>query len=101
MVAAFACDDDVVCGQVVSMTGYGTVGASAEDDVVCGVALGASKGYGVVQVGGFATVPVSGTGVAVGYCTLLADGSGGLVQDDDGKGYLVVSVDSGSAVILL
>ena len=101
VVATFACGD-VAAGQVVKMTADGTVGPCAADDKICGVALSAEDGYAAVQLGGLVKVPVSGEGVAVGWCRLSADGSGGVKLDSTaGTEHLVVRVETDGAVVRL
>ena len=80
-------------GQVVMVTGNGSVEACADGDVFCGVLEGVRKGYGSVQLHGFVTLPYSGAAPAVGYMSLAADGSGG-IRSGNGNEYLVVSVDT-------
>lgn len=80
-------------GQVCKLSANGTVAACAAGDKFCGVLEGARKGYGAVQLHGFAEVQYTGTAPAVGYANLCADGTGG-VKTGDGREYLVVSVDT-------
>lgn len=87
-------------GQVVKVSGDGAVAACADGDKFCGVLEGVRKGYGGVQLHGFATVAYSGTAPAVGYAGLLADGSGG-VKTGSGREHLVVSVDTVSKTCVI
>ena len=105
-VATFACTGQAANGQVVKMSANGTVAPCSAGDRFCGVALTPAGGYAAVQVGGFAAVNCTDTGVKVGYAALTADGSGGVKaagEEDSAGTYLVVSVDStaGTAVVLL
>ncbi len=102
VVATFACGDGVAAGQVVKVTEDGTVGPCSDGEKFCGVALSAQDGYAAVQLGGLVKAPLSGEGVAAGWCKLSADGSGGVKKDDSaGVEYLVVRVESDGAVVRL
>ena len=118
VVATFTADAGVKGGQLVKMTGNGSVGPCAAGDAFCGVALEPRAGLAAVLVGGFVTVPSSG-GVTVGRAALVADEKGGVkpaaavvVEPGEDGGVtiptaagvpaLVVSVESdGTAVLLL
>ena len=104
VVATFTCGKDVKAGQVVKLTGNGAVDACSDGDRFCGVALTAEDGYAAVQGAGLVKVAAA-EGVAVGWNKLLADGTGGVKKDSaaspTGGDYLVISVDSGSAVVRL
>lgn len=65
-------------GQVVKLTGSGTVGACAAGDSFIGAAICCKDDACTVQVGGFVTVSYSGTAPTVGWCALTADGNGGV-----------------------
>ena len=90
-------------GQVVKMSGKGTVAACSAGESFCGVALCAKDDACAVQVAGFVTVPYSSTEPTPGYAKLSADGTGGVKTDEGGREYLVVSVDTAakSVTILL
>ena len=90
-------------GQVVKLSGSGTVAPCAAGDSFCGAAVCVKDDACCVQVAGFVTVAASGVS-KVGWTKLSANGSGGMKADSTaGTDYLVVSADSenGSAVILL
>ena len=76
--ATFAAGEGVEGGQVVKVTGNGTVGPCAAGDAFCGVALEPRKGAAAVQVKGFVTVSCTGD-LALGWTALAADGQGGVV----------------------
>lgn len=65
-------------GQVVKLTGSGTVGACSAGDSFIGAALCCKDDACTVQVGGFVTVSYTGTAPTVGWCALTADGNGGV-----------------------
>ena len=91
-------------GQVVKMTGSGTVGACAADDAFCGVALCCKDDACTVQMGGFVTVGYSGAAPALGYTALTADGKGGVkTAGEGGVMCLVAQVDTAAktATIML
>ena len=102
VVATFLAEEGVKGGQVVKITGNGTVGPCAAGDSFCGVALEPRGGMAAVQVRGFAAVPGS-TGLAVGQAALAADGQGGVkLAESGGVPALVVSVETdGTAVLCL
>ena len=104
VVATFTCGVDVKAGQVVKASGNGAVDKCGDGDRFCGVALTAEDGYAAVQVAGLVKVAAA-EGVAVGSDKLLAYGTGrvqqGPAQPAAGGDYLVISVDSGSAVVRL
>lgn len=102
VMATFYAQEGVQGGQVVKLTGNGTVGTCQAGDAFCGVA-GAPRGGAVgVQVSGFvkvaATLPLS-----VGKNSLVADGKGGVKAGENGTEVLVVDVDTAenTAVICL
>ena len=92
LMVTFCAEEGVQSGQMVKMTGNGTVGPCGEGDTFCGVAGMPRSGAVGVQVGGFvkvaATMPLS-----VGKIGLVADGKGG-VKVGDGTAVLVVDVDT-------
>lgn len=100
--ATFEAGEGVQGGQVVKLTGSGTVGPCAAGDKFCGVALEPRKGMAAVQVKGFVTVPCTGT-VTVGWASLAADGAGGVkAATTGGMTVLVVGVGAdGTAVLCL
>lgn len=106
MTATFYAQEGVEGGQVVQVTGDGTVGACAAGDRFCGAALAVAGDHmAAVQVGGFCTLK-AGSGVAPGWAGLTADGAGGVrpaAEGETGRECLVVSVDAaaGTAVVLL
>ena len=103
MMVTFLAEEGLTSGPV-KMTGDGKVGPCGDGDAFCGVALEPRGGCAAVQVGGFATVQVSGEGVSAGMVKLSADGSGGVKLDAaNGAEYLVAAVDSaaGTAAVLL
>ena len=86
-------------GQVVKLTGNGTVGACGDGDHFIGAAICCKDDACTVQVGGFVTVSYSGAAPAVGWSALAADGKGGVKaagSGETGSGRLlpVASVDT-------
>ena len=79
--ATFACGEGVKAGQVVKLTGDGTVGPCGDGERFCGVALSAGEGFAAVQMGGLIRVAASGGALSEGWNRLLADGSGGVRPD--------------------
>ena len=82
-------------GQVVKLSGGGTVDGCAVDDEFCGVALCCKDDACTVQVRGFVTLGYSGTAPGVGWKALAADGKGGVkAATSGGVKCLVADVDS-------
>ena len=82
-------------GQVVKMKSGGTVAACSADDPFCGVALCCKDDACTVQVSGFVTVGYSGAAPAVGWCSLAADGKGGVkTAASGGTPCLVADMDT-------
>ena len=75
--ATFA-GSEITPGTVVKISAAGTVSACSAGDAFCGAALCGSGDACTVQLGGFVTVPYTGTAPAVGLSALTADGSGGV-----------------------
>ena len=75
LMATFYAEEGVQDGQVVKMTGNGTVGPCGEGDAFCGVAGMPRAGIAGVQVGGFVKVPAT-MPMSVGMVGLVADGKG-------------------------
>lgn len=102
LMATFYAQEGVQDGQVVKLTGNGTVGPCQEGDAFCGVAGTPRNGAVGVQVGGFvkvaATMPLD-----VGKVSLVADGTGGVKAGENGTVVLVVDADTAenTAVICL
>ena len=88
-------------GQVVKMSGKGTVAACSAGESFCGVALCAKDDACAVQVAGFVTVPYSGTEPAPGYVALAADGSGGVKIVESGREYLVADADTTAKTVTI
>lgn len=101
LMVTFYAEEGVQDGQVVKMTGNGTVGPCGEGDAFCGVAGMPRAGIAGVQVGGFAKVPAT-MPLNVGMVGLVADGKGG-VKAGEGITVLVAEVDTvkNTAVICL
>ena len=84
---------DVEQGDPVKISANGTVAACSAGDAFCGVAVSERDGACSVQLGGFITLPYSGTAPTVGYAALCADGTGG-VKSGGTASYLTVDVDT-------
>lgn len=100
--ATFACGQ-VETGQVVKVSGNGTVGICGAGDAFCGVTVSVSRDGGAcaVALGGMVTVPYTGTAApALGWTALSADGSGGVKADAAGRSYLVVDVDTAAKTVV-
>ena len=93
--ATFACDG-VSAGQVVKVSGSGTVAKCADNDARDGKACS-------VAMGGMVTVSYTGASApAAGWNSLAADGSGGVkVVSDGGKSHLAVEVDTTAKTVTI
>ena len=106
--ATFQVSGEVKGGQVVKVSASRTVAPCTAGDKFCGVALEPRAGGAAVQGTGFVTVTCTGT-LSPGWALLAADGKGGVqaaaAGSDDadpvGVEVLVVSADTGSAVLCL
>lgn len=101
--ATFFAESGVKAGQVVKLSGDGTVAACGAGDRFCGVALSVREGCAGVQTGGYAAVNCADSTVTVGYVTLTADVNGGVKKksaDDAGQEFLVVA-DDGAGIITI
>ena len=87
---------DVSEGSVVKVSGAGQAAACEAGDPFCGAVVCAGEDACTVQMGGFVTVPYSGTAPAPGYAALTADGLGG-VQAAGGAAAAAVSEDQETA----
>lgn len=99
--ATFACTG-VQEGNLVKVSGNGSVGACGAGEAFCGqaVSLGRSGDACAVQLGGFITADYTGdTAPTVGWCGLSADGSGGVKADSTGRSFLVADVDAAAKVV--
>lgn len=94
--ATFACGEALTEGQVVKISGNGTVGICAAGDGFCGtvMAVDGDGGACAVVMGGMATAAYSGSDPALGWSGLSADGNGGVKADSAGQKYVVVDVDT-------
>ncbi len=94
-IVTFEAADGVTAGMPVKMSENRKVAAAAAGDIFCGVALDAAEdGFASVVLGGFVTLPYTGTAPSVGYVKLAADGSGGVTVGDKGRDYLVTEADT-------
>ena len=83
-------------GEMVKVSGNGTVVACAAGDGFCGMVLSVSRGGDActVALGGMVQAAYTGTAPALGWSGLSANGTGGVKADSVGHSYLVVDVDS-------
>lgn len=91
-------------GQVVALTGDGTVGLATAGTSPCGVIVALEKDQrAAVQVSGFAQVGYSGSAApALGWTALAVDGSGGVqTASSGGRSCLVVHVDTGAKTAVI
>lgn len=98
----FYCPTETAEGAPVKISGEGTVAPCSAGDPIDGMVLAWSDNFATVQVKGFVTLSVSDDeDLTVGHTTLSGDGDGGIVYDEGGLSYLVVSCTGTEATILL
>ena len=102
--ATFACDD-LAEGELVKVSANGTVAACAAGDDFCGMVLSVSRGGDAcaVALGGMVTAGYfsdSDTAApALGWCTLVSDGKGGVKTASTGHSYLVTEVNTAGKTV--
>ena len=103
--ATFACEGQVEEGQVVKLSGSGTVSACAAGEKFSGVVISVGRDGAAcaVALGGLAAAGYTGSAApAVGWTTLTADGSGGVKTagaSDAGREVLVVDADTAAQTV--
>ena len=80
-------------GDLVVMSGNNTVKKAAAGKFV-GVAHAVRGDYVLVQTGGFAVLPYSGTAPTVGFATLASDSNADAAASASGREVLVTEVDA-------
>ena len=97
--ATFACSG-VTEGDLVKISANGTVGACSAGDGFCGQAVSVARGGDAcaVALGGMVTAGYFSdsdtTAPALGWCTLVSDGKGGVKTASTGHSYLVTEVNT-------
>ena len=86
-------DSKMEPGDLVVMSGNNTVKKAAAGKFV-GVAHAVRGEYVLVQTGGFAVLPYSGTAPTVGFATLAADSNADATASASGREVLVTEVDA-------
>ena len=87
----------VTAGYPAAMRENSTVADAADGAAPVGIALNQRGTHAAVQMRGFAEVPYSGAAPALGWNSLVADGSGGLraaASGETGRACLVVEVNT-------
>jgi len=97
--ATFRTDGVVSVSHTVKMTDNLTVAPCNSGDAFIGTVINVKNNYACVQLDGFVTLSYTGTAPAVGYCTLAADGKGGVKVSDTGREYLVAEVYTPSKTV--
>lgn len=102
-VVTFASRYTVSEGMPCKMYENGTVMYCAAGDDFIGVILAPIQDNVVpVQIRGFVTLPYIGTAPALGYCGLVADGTGKVkISSDAERKFLVVSVNPAAATVCI
>ncbi|MBQ3044855.1 MAG: hypothetical protein IJO03_03075 [Clostridia bacterium] len=90
--ATFKTTEDIAKKSAVKMSESNTVAACSGGEPFCGIVTECSGGYASVQLSGTVTAAYSGSVPEVGYTKLAGDGAAVTVSDN-GREYLVISVD--------
>ncbi len=100
-VTTFLADTSVTAaGQPVKMIENGRVAACGAGEPFCGITTGVRDGYAAVQLAGYIRVQTAAL-IPVGYQKLAANAAGKVAINENGREYLVLDSDSGSAGIIL
>ena len=94
--ATFRCQK-LTPGQVVKFAAGGQAVSCDADDQFCGsvISVGRDGSACSVALGGIVSASFSGkTAPAIGWCSLAADGNGGVSASESGLPFRVVDVDS-------
>lgn len=90
-----AVTENTVC----KVSANGTVNTCSAGEAFCGVAADSKNEQAAVIVRGFVTLPYTGSNPTLGYCTLCANGSGGVKTAEGAREYLVVQVDTAAKTV--
>lgn len=90
--------DDASKAAPVAMSGSNRVKDCASGETFIGVCTNVNDVTAQVQLHGYVQLPYTGTAPTAGFCSLAANGSGG-VTAGDGREYLVLDVDTTDAVV--
>ena len=96
--ATFRANEEILNGVPVKMSGSDTVSAAVGGEAFCGIATECSGGYASVQLSGAVRMKISGASPEAGYVKLVSDGEGVSVSEN-GREYLVVSVDETASTV--
>lgn len=92
--ATFRTEGVVSASHAVKMADNLTVEPCNAGDAFIGTAVNVNNEYASVQLDGYVTLTYTGTAPVVGYCSLVADGNGGIKVADGGREYLVTDVNT-------
>ncbi len=98
-ISTFICHGTVDKNEPVVMYGNKTVSAAESGDVFIGIAVNSDGAHTTVQLEGHVKLPYSSTAPTVGFCTLAADGNGGVCVSDTGRKCLVLNVNSTASTV--
>lgn len=94
-----AVSGNVTAGAPVKLTAGGDAAPCASAEKFCGICSAVREGYASVIMTGYAVASYSGTAPSVGFNKLAANGNGSVTVNENGKEYLVVSVDTTEKII--
>lgn len=99
-VISFAAASGTAKNEFVKISANGTVAKCSADDVFAGYCINVDGGFADVKTAGYTEVGYSGeTAPSLGFCKLLAAGSGKVTADSDGREYLVLKVDTTNKLV--
>ena len=98
--ATFACTQAKV-GQMVKISGNGTVEPCGDSQAFCGQVRAVSRGGDACAVAleGMVSAPYTGSEPALGWATLTGGADGTVKADPSGRSYLVVDVDTAGKLV--
>ncbi len=91
--ASFAFDGTLQVGDPCKISRSATVIKGSEGDAFIGKALAIRDNMASVAVKGCMSFPYTGTMPSAGFAKLTCDGNGGVCINEDGREYLIISVD--------
>ena len=97
----FRTKEKIADNTFVKISANDTVAACASGDVFCGIVATGDNKHATVLTNGTVTVPYTGTAPTLGYCNLVANGTGGVSVDANGRECLVLSINSGNKVTFI
>lgn len=96
--ATFKTTEDIPTGKAVKISASDTVAPCADGENFCGFAVDGGGGYACVQLCGTVKTGYTGTAPALGFDRLAASADG-VKTADNGREYLIFSVDADAETV--